>query len=158
MPSFVVYLSCHIKFQNNPIPVNILIRQKRERYSVIEKKSCNSLATLFSLYLIHLSNGGSVCEESFISRARFRQWVKWPTAYKYKQPPTTDNHQQQATTNNRQPPTTDNHQQQTTPTFDNQEPTTTMDSNIRYTTTNNKHGQQTLTAVTKIIHKYSMGS
>jgi hypothetical protein len=104
------------------------------------------LATLFSLSVIHLSNVGLACEESFKGRARFRLWKKMATADKHKQQATTDNHQQQTSTNNRQPPT-----------FDNQEATTTMDSNIRYTTTNNKHGQQTPT-VEKIIHKYSMVS
>jgi len=80
------------------------------------------LATLFSLSVIHLSNGGLACEESFKGRARFRLWKKMATADNHKQQATTDNHQQQTSTNNRQPPT-----------FDNQEATTTMDSNIRYT-------------------------
>jgi hypothetical protein len=88
------------------------------------EKSCNLLATLFSLSVIHLSNGGLACEESFKGRARFRLWKKMATA---------DNHKQQALTYNKQHSTTRNQQQPST---------ATPDTLQQITNTDSKHPQQ----------------
>jgi hypothetical protein len=104
-PCFVLSWRGHIEFQNNPIPVNTVLRQKRERYWVIKKKAA-ICRQRFSV--IHLSNGGLACEESFKNRARFPQWIKWvqqPTKTSDNQHPT-DNHQYSTTRNPQQSWTT----------------------------------------------------
>jgi hypothetical protein len=87
-PCFVLSCSGHIEFQNNPIPVNTVIRQK-ERGIGSSRKNTVIYWQRFYLFLLFISQMGVQCVKNLL-KAELGS----------------DNGKTQATSNNRQPPTT----------------------------------------------------